>query len=202
VKKMLMIALLLAFSSSGWAMIHEVDIANFAFAPQNLMVTQGDTVRWTNQDNVSHTSTSDDGIWDSGILNNGQSFEYIFTDVGSFSYYCTVHPSMTGAVIVEAATGIDDQPSLSLPEGFSLQPNYPNPFNASTIIRFATDKEAYATLEVYDITGRRVDVLQNGMVNAGEHSVIWDGTGKSTGVYFYRLSLNGKSATRAMVLVK
>lgn len=84
------------------ASVFEVDIENFAFAPDTLTICVGDTVRWTNLDGAPHTATSDTGIWDSGILNNGDQFEFTFTAPGSFPYLCTLHPSMTATIHVDA----------------------------------------------------------------------------------------------------
>jgi plastocyanin len=77
-----------------------VSVSNFAFDPQSVTVKVGATVRWTNQDSARHTITSDAGDWDSGSLSQGQSYSHTFTQEGTFTYHCTVHPSMTGTVVV------------------------------------------------------------------------------------------------------
>jgi plastocyanin len=200
-RKMLIVLALTVLSNFAFATMHDVDIVGFSFSPQNLDVMVGDTVRWTNQDNVPHTSTSDSDIWDSGILNNGQSYMRMFSDAGDFPYHCTVHPSMMGSVHVQAATGVDDRTDTPNPTSFLLMPNYPNPFNASTTIEYAIDEAANARLEVFDIVGRSVKVLQDGSVEAGTHRVVWNADVPS-GVYFYRLTLDGKSETRSMTLLK
>lgn len=79
----------------------DVAIRNFAFQPQTITVPVGTTVRWTNQDSVAHTSTSNNGVWDSGNLRQGQSFSFTFTKPGTFPYFCAIHPSMTATVTVE-----------------------------------------------------------------------------------------------------
>jgi plastocyanin len=78
-------------------------IANFTL--KNHSVSVGDTIRWENQDAAPHTSTSGvspvkDGVWDSGILNTGQKFEFTFQNPGVFAYWCAVHPSMTATITV------------------------------------------------------------------------------------------------------
>ena len=78
----------------------EVKISNFAFDPSSLTVKVGTTVSWTNQDSAPHTITSDAGDWDSGQLSKGQSFSYTFDQAGTFAYHCSVHPSMTGTIVV------------------------------------------------------------------------------------------------------
>jgi plastocyanin len=79
----------------------EVSIDGLAFLPDPIVVAAGTTVRWTNHDAVPHTVTSNPaGLFNSGTLLPGESFEYRFDTPGSYSYICTIHPSMTGTVIV------------------------------------------------------------------------------------------------------
>ena len=87
----------------------DVSIQGFAFIPQDLTVTHGTTVRWTNLDGAPHTSTSDDGIWDSGTLSTGQTYTFTFGPSGTYPYHCEIHPSMTATVTVE-----DEVPSASI----------------------------------------------------------------------------------------
>ena len=88
-----------------------------------------------------------------------------------------------------------------------LEPNYPNPFNPATTIRFAVDETAHTTLTLYDALGRRVTVLVAGVRSSGEHAVVWDGRREdgscaSPGVYFARLECAGEVKSRKLVLVK
>ena len=108
----LMFALGLMFSLCGTlaAETIDVDIANFSFSPQTITINEGDTVIWTNRDSTAHTSTSGtpsnrDGIWDSGNLFSGQTFQFTFTSEGSFDYFCAIHPFMRGQVIVLSDIG-------------------------------------------------------------------------------------------------
>ena len=85
------------------AATHAVAIADFAFAPATLTITAGDTVTWTNEDPVVHTATSTTGAFDSGDLDQGDSFSLTLTTPGTYAYLCTPHPSMTGQIVVQAA---------------------------------------------------------------------------------------------------
>lgn len=77
----------------------EVTISGFAFqGPETASV--GDTVTVTNEDAMGHTWTSVDGVFDSGSLARGESFEYTFEEVGEFDYFCAIHPEMTGTITV------------------------------------------------------------------------------------------------------
>lgn len=79
----------------------EIEISGFAFAPATVTVSVGTTVTWTNKDSVPHTVTTQDTLFDSGNLSRGATFSYTFDQSGTFEYYCTIHPRMTGKVIVE-----------------------------------------------------------------------------------------------------
>ena len=78
-----------------------VRIRNYAFSPSQLTVTRGTTVTWTNNDPVSHTVTSDDGKFSSGVIAGAKTFSYTFNATGSYAYYCTIHPYMKAEVIVK-----------------------------------------------------------------------------------------------------
>ena len=87
--------------------VTRVFIRSEAYQPSNIQVPVGTVVTWTNRDNVPHTVTlahvmqSTHDIWESGQLSPGESFSYTFTSRGTFTYYCSDHPSiMTGVVMV------------------------------------------------------------------------------------------------------
>lgn len=75
-------------------------IRGFAFDPAELTVTVGSTVTWTNEDGAAHTTTSDDGLWDSGRLGQGGTYGRVFDQAGGFSNYCAIHRSMRGTIVV------------------------------------------------------------------------------------------------------
>ena len=78
-----------------------VDISGFAFVPQTLTVSVGTTVTWTNNDSSSHTIAGNDNLFQSGTLAKGATFSHTFGQKGTFNYRCSIHPSMTGKIIVE-----------------------------------------------------------------------------------------------------
>ena len=83
----------------------KVAIEDFYFEPADAAIQPGDTIVWVNEGNTPHTVTSDDGLFDSEVLNPGESFMFTFPEAGTFSYHCEIHPSMTGSVSVgEAAS--------------------------------------------------------------------------------------------------
>jgi plastocyanin len=71
-----------------------------AYAPNPISIAPGGTITWTNNDTESHTSTGDDGSWNSGTINPGASFNRTFPNAGTFTYHCTIHPGMIGTVTV------------------------------------------------------------------------------------------------------
>ena len=80
---------------------NEISIKGFAFNPGTLTVKVGTTVKWTNNDSVIHTVTSDTGLFDSGDLANGAVFSYTFTKAGEYPYHCVPHSSqMSGKIVV------------------------------------------------------------------------------------------------------
>src|SRR3990167_355011 len=87
-------------SSSVPVAKNSVQITNFSFSPATLTIKAGETVTWTNQDSAGHSATADDTTFDTGVLNQGQSGSFTFSKAGAFTYYCSVHPSMQGKIIV------------------------------------------------------------------------------------------------------
>jgi plastocyanin len=78
-----------------------VNIDNFVFGPQTITVPVGATVTWTNKDDIPHTSVSTEGVFKSKVLDTDEKFSYTFTKPGTYPYYCTIHPKMTGKVVVQ-----------------------------------------------------------------------------------------------------
>ncbi len=113
------------------------------------------------------------------------------------------HPSAFGALKLKGnPTVIVDQKPL--PQSFSLLQNWPNPFNSSTQITFVLKNQANVALEVFDLNGRRMAVLINQQLSAGRHNVRLNASQWASGLYFYRLRLNGSltGQVRRMLLLK
>jgi hypothetical protein len=90
----------------------------------------------------------------------------------------------------------------AVPTAFALGQNYPNPFNPSTTIRYGLPHKSAVQLTVFNTLGQQVAVLQNGEEEAGYHELKFDGTGLSSGVYFYRIQAGEFVETRRLVLLK
>jgi plastocyanin len=78
----------------------EVSIVNFDFEPSTVDFAAGETITFVNNGTTSHTSTAVDGLWDSGTLAPGDSFDVIVTETGELPFFCSIHPSMEGTLNV------------------------------------------------------------------------------------------------------
>jgi plastocyanin len=104
----IMMAMLLMFAGARSVAANDqpvaanaVKIDNFVFGPQTITVPVGGTVTWTNSDDIPHTAVSTDGVFKSKVMDTDEKFSYTFTKAGTYSYYCSIHPKMTGKVVVQ-----------------------------------------------------------------------------------------------------
>jgi amicyanin len=88
----------------------QVKIDNFTFNPPKLTVKVGDTVTWMNEDDIPHTVRAKIGEFKSKTLDTDDRFAFTFTKPGSYDYFCSLHPHMTGLIVVEAASGAHPTP--------------------------------------------------------------------------------------------
>jgi hypothetical protein len=99
-------------------------------------------------------------------------------------------------------TGVKDNDAETIPSRFSLNQNNPNPFNPSTVISYNIPSASKVTLDVYDVLGRHIQSLIDDYQEQGSHSIVFNASNLSSGVYFYRLSAGSYTATKRMVLIK
>lgn len=102
--------------------------------------------------------------------------------------------------LISAPTSADDN-ELN-PGEFSLTQNYPNPFNPETVISFNLPKESFVELGVYNTLGQLVEVLEKNILQAGKHTVVFNGSKLASGTYFYILNADGKRFSKKMNLIK
>jgi plastocyanin len=79
----------------------EVRIDNFSFGPAELTVPVGTTVTWTNHDDIPHTVVSVDRVFKSKVLDTDETFSFTFSTAGTYPYFCSIHPKMTGKILVQ-----------------------------------------------------------------------------------------------------
>jgi hypothetical protein len=102
-----------------------------------------------------------------------------------------------------AASGVDGLTELgAVPDDFTLAQNYPNPFNPTTVISYQLPVSSEVRLEVYDMLGRNVATLVNEQVSAGRHTVNFDASNLSSGVYLYRLQAGAQIMTKKLTILK
>jgi len=114
---------------------------------------------------------------------------------------------------VDVSGSVSNESGIELPTSVTLDQNYPNPFNPSTTIEYELASPGTVTLQVFDASGRLVDVLARGSMSAGAHSATWNGrniagTPVASGTYFYRLTVVGangiplRSESKQMTFLK
>lgn len=103
-------------------------------------------------------------------------------------------------IILELSRGFSLQNGE--PSTYTLRQNYPNPFNPATTISFNIPKTGFVSLKVYDVLGNEAAILVNENLNANSYEVSWDASGFASGVYFYKITADGFTETRKMVLIK
>ena len=123
------------------------------------------------------TLTTNEGLVSNNVLD-------IALDVDGSLWFATDHgiSHYTGNI---TSIKFEDNPVSS----FQLHPNYPNPFNSSTVIPFSIEKEAWVRLSIYNILGQEIVSLVNRQMERGYHQVVWDVNGLESGLYFYELKL-------------
>ncbi|MFQ5868270.1 MAG: right-handed parallel beta-helix repeat-containing protein [Candidatus Zixiibacteriota bacterium] len=140
---------------------------------------------------------------------DGDSF--LFIADSQYAGYDTIQAAVTDYIdtttqdwlVFVGQTGVtSEETERNLPRQFALRDNYPNPFNASTIIRYELPRDCHVCLEIFDLLGRKAATLVNGKEKAGYKLVIWNARTAATGFYFYRLSAGDFSDTKKMVLLK
>jgi type IX secretion system substrate protein len=99
----------------------------------------------------------------------------------------------------DTTTGVEE---ASQPSSFRLEQNYPNPFNPVTGIRYAVPTSRFVTLSVFDVRGRVMTTLVQGVLPAGEYRTEFDGSDLPSGIYYYRLTQGGSSVTKKMLLIR
>ena len=90
-----------AKSDDAKAQPSQIKVDNFTFGPDTLTVPVNSTVTWVNKDDIPHVIASNDGLFKSKALDTDDKFSFTFTKAGTYPYYCSIHPKMTGKVVVE-----------------------------------------------------------------------------------------------------
>ena len=123
---------------------------------------------------------------DNGLLSGNYSYRLKQIDFnGNFEYF-----------------NLNNEVNIGTPSGYALSQNFPNPFNPSTTINFDIPRDGNVSLKVFDLSGKEVGAIVNETMAAGYHSVRYDGSSLSSGIYFYTLKADNFTATKKLVLLK
>ena len=185
-RTLLLLVLLVGLLTPGTARAATIDIQmlNYIFGPQRARVGLGDTAIWTNKGQGPHTSTADDPLplWDSGVTPEGETFSYVFTAAGTYSYECKIHTryGMFGKIVVK------DQ--VSPPSG-----------PVGTVFTITVGTTVAPPGLVYDIQRRDPGgTFKDWMVDVTAFSVTFDSSGYATGVYQFRSRVRQSSNDAAI----
>jgi len=96
-----LIAFTLGSAVAADGAVSEVKLDNFTMSPKTLTVAVGTSVRWTNADDIPHTVVSEDRAFKSKVMDTDEHFTFAFSKAGTYKYFCSIHPHMTGTVIVK-----------------------------------------------------------------------------------------------------
>ncbi len=142
-------------------------------------------------------------IADSFSVDNGYITQTIVLDSTELCYVeFTITANSITSVTIEAYSISGVESDKVLPEEFSLIQNYPNPFNSATTISYSISNEANVRLDIYDLLGNHVSTLIDSSQEPGAHSVNWDADEFSSGIYFYRVTIDDMSITKKMILLR
>jgi hypothetical protein len=186
-------------------------VVNMAPTEQSavLSLSNGTSVRFPDDVKSGSTIYLNDLMADTTIVTTPAGLGAVAVTLPAFgSKVFTVSVTHDTLKILHPVTGVSGREAV--PGEFALHPNYPNPFNPSTVVSYDLPSAAMVSVVVYDVLGRECARLVDGMKEAGTHRVIWDataGTGvPASGVYFVRVVARGarsvSSATRSMLFIK
>jgi hypothetical protein len=110
----------------------------------------------------------------------------------------TILKTVNGGII----TDVEEKKIRGIIEDFSISQNYPNPFNPSTTVRYNIPEKSFVTIKIYDILGKEVATLINEEKPIGNYTVKFDGSGLTSGIYFYQIKAGNYVETKKMILLK
>ncbi len=200
-----------------------VTVSGFTIAAETVLIAQGwNMVGSLSQPLPVQSITSDppgmttgqfygyiQGYVVSDTIQPGRGYWVKADQAGSLVFNSGVEARNAARIVVRAGSELPPAPPevsdgrrTGVPNRFLLGQNYPNPFNPTTVISFGVARPGYARLNVYDILGRSVATLMDGMVQPGDYSIPFDASRLSGGVYYYRLEADGEIAVKKMVLAR
>ncbi len=150
-------------------------------------------------DTVSDNQSRKEGgiLCDAGSAYDGLYFAFALGATDTAPTNFTAFDSFRG-VITSEPSAVEEEAVAA----FAVDQNTPNPFNPTTTIGFTLSEAGHVTVDIYNVAGQKVDTLVNDIMSTGRHSLVWDASGKSAGVYFYSVKSGDFSKTMKMTLLK
>jgi len=156
----------------------------------------GETATWKIYNHMVDSGSAFDGIYSDNQASSNSIWPVPAEETVLGVWY--VGQDSFKGIISSKPVAVDE----SAPSAFSVAQNSPNPFNPTTTIGFAIPEAGTVSIEVYNVAGQKVDTIANGFMAAGKHSVNWDASGFSAGVYFYTVKAGDFARTMKMTLLK
>ena len=159
---------------------------------------------WQTQEITPQTGYNSQNLWLHFGLGNAVTIDSIKVEwINGLTHYFTGVPVNNNITISETGNIIGiSQISNEVPTGFKLFQNYPNPFNPLTTIRFNLPVRSFVTIDIFDVTGRKITSMVNKELQAGIYENNWNADNFSSGIYFYTIHAGKFQETKKMVLIK
>lgn len=201
-----------------WSNILDIEAPKSSVQSLDSLQTETDfTVSWNGEDDASGIETytvyvSVDGgeftVWQEETIEtsamysgeNGKKYEFVSQSTDYVGNAEELRSEADTKTEIQLSTSVE--PSSGIPTQFMLEQNYPNPFNPTTTIRYGLPEAGEVSLQVFDMTGRRVATLVNDSKTAGWHTVTFDASNLASGIYIYRIQSGKFINTRKLILVK
>lgn len=140
---------LVLVAAAAWdvtAATTNINVGDNFFSPRNATIQANDTVTWTWIGNVNHSSTSNNGLWDSGVRGKGFTFSHTFANPGSYPYRCVLHAGHDGSISVQAAANVAPTAAISFPTNGSV---FPAPLSGSVLGTVADSDGTVTRVELF-----------------------------------------------------
>ncbi len=176
----------------GWSFLNSNALPIYRYATNDTVTS---SIQWS--EGPPFGSSGADTVWQNDIFGFFQRVYHDLSNFGNHSYSYT-------DISVRASRGpiLDVGDEAILPLGIELSQNYPNPFNPMTTIELRVAKSGFVSLVVYDLLGREVATLVNENMNPGTYNVSWNAGNLASGVYIYKLTGQGFTDSKKLMLIR